>query len=237
MSRSKRNRGRRGKAPRRHSGTPTVGLALIARNEERDLPTLLTSVEGCFDTVCMVDTGSTDGTVGLFESWARRTGQRVVVEHFDWRDDFAAARQHAQDLLTTDWIAWADADDVLIGGQHLRKLAAEASPDLAGLAFEYVVPMRLQGGGVYEASHMRERLFRRGRCGWSGRVHEVAVPLGGEVAHVPRDVAHWRHRLKTSEEIEQACVRNIELLLKWRREEPDHPLLDVVGEQMLGGLA
>jgi hypothetical protein len=40
--------------------TPTVGLAVVARDEEDNLPYLLASVEGAFDQIVLVDTGSED---------------------------------------------------------------------------------------------------------------------------------------------------------------------------------
>jgi len=49
---------------------PTVGLAIIARDEQDDLPQLLASVEGHFDQVALLDTGSKDDTVGVFLRWA-----------------------------------------------------------------------------------------------------------------------------------------------------------------------
>ena len=122
----------------------------------------------------MVYTGSTDCTVEVFESCARRTGQRHVLYRIVWPEYFAAARQHAQYLLTTHCVASLYADDVLIGGQQLRRLAAEASSELAGLALEYVLPMRLQSGGVCEQNHMRERRHRV----WLAR----AVPRNGTSA-------------------------------------------------------
>lgn len=79
---------------------PTVGLALIAKDEEEALPGLLASVEGAFDQVALLDTGSTDRTVEVFEEWSaaekvRQPGFISTLGHFEWCDDFAAARNAA----------------------------------------------------------------------------------------------------------------------------------------------
>jgi hypothetical protein len=46
-----------------------VGLAIIAKDEEKDLPTLLASISGAFDRVVLVDTGSFDMTKEVFDQW------------------------------------------------------------------------------------------------------------------------------------------------------------------------
>lgn len=220
---ARRARGHRGKAARR----PSIGLALIARDEEASIPNLLESVTGCFDLVVLVDTGSTDATVQVFEDWARRAGQRYVVDGFEWIDDFAAARNHAQDLLNTDWTCWSDCDDTIQGAANLRRLAAEAHPDVLGFDFHY----------DYEGGTRRSRLIRCGRSRWAGRVHEIAVPLVSDLANahryfidVDRDVCFWQHRAPTQRERLASLVRNLRIYEQWLRDEPDHPLIEHIGQ-------
>ena len=106
------------KPAKKREPRPTIGLALIARNEEHGLPRLLDSITGAFDEIALVDTGSTDDTVAIFEAWCECAGQNAVIDHFEWVDDFSAARNHSQSLLSTDWIAWADADDTIPRGRR-----------------------------------------------------------------------------------------------------------------------
>jgi glycosyltransferase involved in cell wall biosynthesis len=216
MSREPRHRGRRGKAPAAHSkGTATIGLALIAKDEAEDLPKLLASVEGAFDHVVLVDTGSTDLTVEVFEDWCQRTHQRHTVGTFQWRDDFGAARNHALSLLTTDWTCWADCDDTIHGARNLRRLTATAPAAAAGAMFDYdYVP------GVLTIP--RERLVRHGRGVWQGRIHEQLM-IDGPVMHVPRDVAYWSHRRKTEAELAASLARDQHYFDLWERDEPNHP--------------
>ena len=169
--------------------TPTVGLALIARDEEATLPRLLASVGEAFDEVALVDTGSTDGTVAAFEAWAAATpGVRTRVGHFTWIDDFAAARARADGFLTTDWRAWADCDDVLRGADALRRLAAGAPPDVGAFlcAYDYA------GTGAGEHVLLRERLVRSGAGTWRGRIHEVQ-DVRGRLVPVPAAEVLWIH--------------------------------------------
>ena len=76
----------------------------------------LDTVDGLFDEIIIVDTGSSDGTVALAES------RGAKVTHFPWIDDFAAARNDAQHRVSGDWIFWMDADD-RIDDTNRRKLS------------------------------------------------------------------------------------------------------------------
>jgi len=86
---------------------PSISLCIIVKNEEHNLPRLLKSVEGCFDEICITDTGSTDKTVEIAESFGAK------VSHFTWCFDFAKARNYNFSQATGEYIMWLDADDVL----------------------------------------------------------------------------------------------------------------------------
>jgi glycosyltransferase involved in cell wall biosynthesis len=185
---------------------------LIAKDEERNLPRLLESVRGGFDQIVLVDTGSTDGTAELFRGWARRHGQRHTVDTFHWRDNFAAARTHADALLTTDWTCWADADDTIERARVLRVLAATASRDVAGFAFPYDY---FQG-----ATLVRERLIRRGRGTWMGRTHETQV-IDGRV--IVAGDAIWTHH--GAADLDASEARDRAILRRWAADEPGNELV------------
>lgn len=57
------------------------------------------------DELLVLDSGSTDGTIEL----AEKLGARVVVDPL-WRG-FGPQRQHAQTLVSHDWIFWLDSDE------------------------------------------------------------------------------------------------------------------------------
>ncbi len=82
-----------------------VSVAMIVRNEVRDLPDCLDSLRPLGWEVCVVDTGSEDGT----EKLARERG--CVVGHFPWCDDFSAARNASLDLCRGAWVFVMDADE------------------------------------------------------------------------------------------------------------------------------
>ena len=92
---------------------------MIVRNEERHLAACLTSIRSLVDELVIVDTGSTDATIGI----ARRFGARVIRAR--WPGNFAAARNISLDHATGEWILYIDADERVrkpVDRGRLRKL-------------------------------------------------------------------------------------------------------------------
>jgi tetratricopeptide (TPR) repeat protein len=215
------------------TGQPTVGLALIARNEENQLPRLLASIGGAFDQVVFVDTGSTDRTVEIFTEWAEREQAARpeftwTVDTYVWTGDFAAARNHAEQLLTTDWHSWADCDDELTGAQRLRDLAAQAGPEVAGFVFDYAYGHDPHGN--VNCRLKRERLVRAGAATWAGRIHEAQI-LQGPAVFVGPDVCEWIHHPAIEG---RDPDRNLKILKAWVKAEPRNPrVLAYMGTETL----
>ena len=82
-----------------------ISACVIAKNEAENLPRWLASMRVFADEMIVVDTGSTDATVEI----ARAGGARVC--HFDWINDFAAAKNFALDQAQGDWVVFTDADE------------------------------------------------------------------------------------------------------------------------------
>ncbi len=106
-----------------HGRRPKVTLCMIARNEERFLAECLRRAAPAVDEIVLVDTGSTDRTVAIAESF----GARVL--HEAWADDFSAPRNTAIAAATGDWILVLDADEFLIdgGAARIRELVESAT--------------------------------------------------------------------------------------------------------------
>lgn len=101
-----------------------VSLCMIAKNEERYLARALASAKPVADELIVADTGSTDATVQI----ARDHGARVV--HFDWIDDFAAARNASLRPARGEWVVVLDADEYFAPGhaERLRRML-ETAPE------------------------------------------------------------------------------------------------------------
>lgn len=85
-------------------------MVLITHNEEGNLPRTLQSVMPLVrdgrGEIIVVDSGSTDGTVEIAQSY----GAKVSVE--TWKG-FAAQKNSAIDKASMDWVLQLDADEVL----------------------------------------------------------------------------------------------------------------------------
>ncbi len=199
---------------------PTIGLALIALNEERSLPRLLASVQGAFDRVVLLDTGSKDRTVGVFQEWAHaQPNMTFSVRHFTWVHDFAAARRAADELLgDVDWYAWADADDTIEGAEHLRAYARQAPAEVAAFIGSYDYAHDAHGNVCCVLR--RERLVRRGAGHWDGRVHEAQLVTGPQAMLDPT-LVRWVHHKHI--DTRDSNTRNLRILRAWVKDEPLNP--------------
>jgi tetratricopeptide (TPR) repeat protein len=91
---------------------PTLSLAMIVKNEEANLLHCLGSVEGLVDEIVILDTGSTDRTLEIASSFG------AIIGHFQWCNDFAAARNAALGLCTQEWVLVLDADEAVDRMDH-----------------------------------------------------------------------------------------------------------------------
>jgi glycosyltransferase involved in cell wall biosynthesis len=83
-------------------------LHIIAKNEQEILYQGLGSIAPFVDNIVFVDTGSTDKTIEIAKKFTSD------IHHFEWRDDFSAARNYIDSLITdSEYILRWDADWVL----------------------------------------------------------------------------------------------------------------------------
>ncbi len=111
---------------------PSLGLYVLTKNCEATLPAALQSARGLVDSMVVVDTGSSDGTLAIAQGFG------ATVVHFPWGGDFAAARNAGIAALETDWILVLDADEELDEGAHAWIPGEIARPTADG----YIVPVR-----------------------------------------------------------------------------------------------
>ena len=82
-----------------------ITACYMVRNEESNLPRSLESVKAAVDELIVVDTGSTDNTIAIAESY----GAKLIKT--TWQDDFSSPRNLAIDAATGDRIIFLDADE------------------------------------------------------------------------------------------------------------------------------
>jgi len=139
---------------------------MIAKNEERNLPACLDSVQGLGAELIVVDTGSTDATPRI----VTRYGGRVISVDFTVVD-FAAARNRAIEEARNPWILMLDADETL------DRAAVPLIEQLVGAGEDAGYFLERHNHGPGPAGSVKDsvvRLFpRRPGYRYRGRVHET----------------------------------------------------------------
>jgi tetratricopeptide (TPR) repeat protein len=136
---------------------PTLSLCMIVKNEATRLAECLASVGDLAVDICIVDTGSTDGTPAL----AAQLGAKVSA--FAWSHDFAAARNAALSQVSGDWVLVLDADETLTDAGrvwidqvlHHEMVAGVATSDIL-----LVTWLRQEVGAAQSPYSQVSRLFR-----------------------------------------------------------------------------
>ncbi len=170
-----------------------VCLVVIARDAAASLPRLLRSVQPWVDRMLVLDTGSLDDTVAQ----ARACGAQVA--HFQWCDDFAAARNAALDAAAAAWHLVLDADEWLIAGGSALQALRERPPTFVGT----IDRLDAFDDGRPQVGHCRVSRVLPGHVRYAGRVHEQPVhqlplhDLGLTVGHdgyLPAELAAKKGR-------------------------------------------
>ena len=166
----------------------SVSLCMIVKNEEDVLERCLSSVGDFADEIIVVDTGSADRT----EEIARRFTDQVYT--FEWRDDFAAARNFAFRKGHGEYLFWLDADDVIPdeSRKKLVRLKKDLEPDIDMVMMPYAAAFEPDGKTAF--SYYRERIIKNHRgFRFCGRVHEV-VPPSGKLYYADIPVEHRKEK-------------------------------------------
>lgn len=186
---------------------------MIVKNEEKNLPRVLSSIKELADEIIIVDTGSHDETVQV----AKQYGAQVY--HFPWCNDFSAARNESLRHATKDYILWLDADDEItredipVIRRHIR--------DHKNTAI-FLKLKNIQADGVQESAQLRIFPNHLG-IQFEGRIHEQVyysiVKKGIGFSHCRAAVVHLGYENQTN--LIQKIKRNQVMLEEALRENPN----------------
>ncbi|WP_315793788.1 glycosyltransferase family 2 protein [Paenibacillus sp. BIC5C1] len=90
----------------------SVSAAMIVKDSERCIARCLDSIVDAVDEIVIVDTGSEDATIAIIKEYIQKHPY-IKLYHYEWIDDFAAARNYSLQQVTHDWVFVVDSDDVL----------------------------------------------------------------------------------------------------------------------------
>ena len=198
----------------------TISVCMIVKNEEQVLARCLDSLEGLWEELIIVDTGSTDQT--------REIAKRYTDQVYDflWTGSFSDARNFSFSKATCDYVYSADADEVL--DEENRKKFCILKEVLNADSEIEIVQMyygnQLSQNSIYNFDReYRPKLYKRLRgFRWQEPIHEAVrlEPLVYDsdivVWHKPhsqhggRDLAYFEKMIEKGERMSER-IRDIYL--------------------------
>ena len=165
-----------------------LSVVIITKNEAHNIGDCLASVAFAQQWI-IVDSGSTDGTVGI----ARAAGA-TVIETTDW-PGFGPQKSRALAAATGDWILSIDADERISDTLREQIRAAIANADHA--AYEIARLSSFCGrfirhGGWYPDRVLR--LFRRGAARFSDHLVHERVIADAPPGRLTAPIIHYSYR-------------------------------------------
>jgi glycosyltransferase involved in cell wall biosynthesis len=161
-----------------------LSVIVITRNEAARLPACLESVDFA-DEIVVVDSGSTDDTVGVARSFGAK-----ITQTPDW-PGFGGQKNRAMALATGDWIFSIDADERVTPQLRESMLAAIASDAFDGFRIgrrSSYCGQFMNHSGWYPDRVLR--LVRRGRGRFTDALVHESLRVQGRVGELHGDLLH-----------------------------------------------
>lgn len=159
-----------------------LSVALITKNEGKNLPDCLKSVSFA-DDIVVVDSGSSDRTVGI----AKEFGCRVFIE--DWKG-YGPQKKSAIDKCNYEWVLLLDADERV--SEEAKKAILNTLGEPAADAYSFTRKNYLHGRWLRHSGYWPDRqvrLVNKNKGRFRGVIHEKWVTEG----HVHDLNAHLEH--------------------------------------------
>ncbi|MDR1672779.1 MAG: glycosyltransferase family 2 protein [Bacteroidales bacterium] len=148
-----------------------LSVGLITYNEAQDLPGTLDAVKDIAGEIIIVDSGSTDRTVEIAQSY------HAKVYHEAWKG-YGAQKNSVIDKCTRQWILLIDADEEISVPlrERIRQIVTQNDgPEVYKVNFtSYCFGKNIKHGGW--SNFQRVRLFRKGAGQYDHRqIHEQFI--------------------------------------------------------------
>lgn len=185
-------------------------VCIIARDEEKNMERCLEALQILDTDVVVVDTGSIDQTKELAKKFACR------VYDYEWKDDFAAAKNFAISKAVNDIVMVVDADEFLeiTSAKEIKNLWKQVKQHPAEVGRVFRKNCYERDGNAQENYEWINRIFSKGKFHYEGRIHEQVVSIDGSDYKAYRTNAvlmHAGYDLPLEERRRKAS-RNIRLL-------------------------
>jgi len=197
--------------------TPKICLNMIVKNESKVILRLLQSVLPLIDGYCICDTGSTDNTIELIESFMKENKKPGVIVREPFRD-FGYNRTHALNeaakVPNMDYLLLLDADMILTG-------AALKDPKTFKKGLTCDVYHLCQGSPTYYYKNVRIMRNYKGYSYW-GVTHEYVKTPEGTQYELVDNAALFIEDIGDGGAKTDKFERDIRLLTKGLEENPNN---------------
>lgn len=204
------------KAYTHKKGDMKISACTIAKNEAKNIARCINSYKGFVDEIIVVDTGSTDDTVRIAEECG------ATVLHFEWCDDFSAAKNVAIEAATGDWIICLDADQYFCEncGRQVRRVIENAEGKGKNCVMAREVNLDDTTGELKSEVGVI-RIFRAD-LRYRFPIHEsIHSPQGLEIVNVSKPQFFYYHTGYSSDRFLSKLERNLRLLQKEMETNPE----------------
>ena len=190
------------------SPRPTIGLAMIVRNEAQIIERCLGSVRPLIDTWTIIDTGSTDNTIAAITGALEGIRGQVITK--PWRD-FSSNRNELLELArpTADYLLLLDAD------MTVRICATDPLNELTAPIYDILVEAGIRYRMPYLISSDVE-------CVYVGRTHEYLSFSDSEISPVAINDIEFSHHGDGGSKSDK-FQRDLALLEDDARADPNNP--------------
>jgi glycosyltransferase involved in cell wall biosynthesis len=187
----------------------TIGM--IVKNEEKYLDECLAAIKPILDSLdselIIVDTGSTDRTVEIAKNYTNK------LYHFEWCNDFSAARNVTIDRAKGEWYLFIDADEILKDASEIIEFfKSKEYKNYMSTAY-YISNYNKTQKSASSSILMPRMRKMTSKTRFSGIVHEQ-LPIFLPVKNLTKtEFMHYGYYLNTPKQAKVKSKRNVDLLL------------------------
>lgn len=196
-----------------------ISACLIVKNEAANIGRCLDSMKNIVQQIVVMDTGSTDNTIEI----ARAYGAEIYA--YEWRDNFAAAKNAALEKANGSWIIFLDADEYFSGqsSENVPRIIKKYEKQCDGFMMQ-MVNIDVDKNNEVLDEFFVTRVFRNDpNMRFIGEIHECIVNKTGRRNlwyRVEASDVKLFHTGYSSKIVKSKCERNLKLLLEKLHKNP-----------------